>query len=162
MNKQEFYKIMDIVIAAEEESYDFYNNVALRVSDENVKKMFLEFAEDEQQYVATTKNIKEMDIENFSFCEGAGYKIAQTCIVGDYKIAETVQMPKLSPDMSPVDAIALAMKKEEAGMNTFLSLADVADDPEKKRIFSELAKMKEAHKVKIEDLYSNAAFGEIW
>lgn len=162
MNKKEFEEIMDMVIAAEVESYEFYRDVASKSADEHVKKIFLQFAQDEQDHVAITKNIKAMDLETFSFCEGAGYKIAQMCIVGDYKISETVQMPKLSADLNPVEAIALALKKEEAAMNAYSSLAEVADDPEKKHVFAELAKMEEAHKVKIEDLYTNAAFGEVW
>lgn len=162
MNKKEFENIMDMVIAAEIESYEFYRDVAAKVVDENVKKIFLQFAQDEQGHVDTTRNIKTMDLETFSFCEGAGYKISQTCVVGDYKISETVQLPKLSANLSPAEAIALAMKKEEAAMNAYSSLAEVADDPEKKHVFTELAKMEEAHKVKIEDLYTNAAFGEVW
>ncbi|MBP1671744.1 MAG: conserved hypothetical cytosolic protein [Bacteroidetes bacterium] len=153
---------MDVVIAAEVESSKFYRDVAAKVADESMKILFLQFAEEEQQHATSMKNIKEMDIEDFSFCEGAGYKISQTCMVGDYKISEGVQMPKLSADMKPVDAIALAMKKEEEAMKTYSSLAEVTDDPAKKHVFAQLAKMEEAHKVKIEDLYTNAAFGEVW
>ena len=46
----------------------------------------------------------------------------------DYKVAETVDMPRLSLDMKPAEAIALAMKKEEEAMRMYLSLANHAEN----------------------------------
>jgi len=80
----------------------------------------------------------------------------------NYKVSETVERPKLSMDMKPVDAIALAMKKEEDAMNLYLGCSQASDDAEQKNIFDNLAAMEQSHKAKLEDLYTNMAFPEAW
>jgi len=80
----------------------------------------------------------------------------------DYKVSETVEMPKLSMEMKPVDAIALAMKKEEEAMNMYLNFAQASDDTEQKEVFENLARMEQSHKANLENLYTDMAFPEAW
>jgi rubrerythrin len=80
----------------------------------------------------------------------------------DYKVAESVELPPLSLEMKPVDAIALAMKKEEEAMKTYLAFAAESDNAAQKGVFEELAKMEQGHKAKLEDIYTNMAFPEAW
>lgn len=162
MNKQEFDDIMDMAIAEEIETYQFYRDVAEKLADQGMKVLFQDFAEEENQHIMALQDIKSKDIEDFSFCEGSEFTISQTCGGKDYQLAETIETPRLSADMRPEDAIALAIKKEEEAMILYAGLADASNDPAEKHIFTELSKMEEAHKVKMEDIYTNAAFGEIW
>jgi rubrerythrin len=151
MEKKKFKSIMDMAIAAEVEAYEFYQEVAAKVSDPNLKKLFEEFANEEKGHQVSLESIKEKEIQNFSFSAGA-----------DYKISEAVELPKLSLDMKPADAIALAMKKEEEAMKTYNNLAVATNDPEKQKIFASLAQMEEGHKVRMEGLYTQTAFPEVW
>jgi rubrerythrin len=151
MDIKEFGSIMDMAIANEIEAFEFYHDVAAKVVDASMKKVFQELAAEEQGHKVTLENIKTKEIQNFSFTAGT-----------DYKIAETVAMPKLSMDMKPADAIALAMKKEEEAMKMYTGIADAATDAEKKKIFMSLAKMEAGHKAKMEDLYNQTAFPEVW
>lgn len=162
MNKGDFQNIMNMAISIELEAFEFYRFVADVINDLEMKKLFREFAEEERAHADILTKIKEQDIENFSFCGGEGFTISNVCVGPDYKISERVGLPKLSMDMKPLEALALAMKKEEETINVYSNIAAGINDPDKKRIFNELAKMELVHKEKIEDLYTNAAFPEIW
>ena len=102
MDIKEFDTIMDMAIAAEVEAYEFYSNVAAISKDASMKKIFGELAQEESGHKVSLESIKAKELQNFSFTAAT-----------DYKISATVEMPKLSMDLKPVDAIALAMKKEE-------------------------------------------------
>ena len=79
----------------------------------------------------------------------------------DFKVSETVDLPRLSIDMKPLDAVALVMKKEEA-IKIYSKLATFTSDSEKQRIYYELAQIGEKHKSRMEALYTNTAFPEVW
>jgi rubrerythrin len=151
MDKQDFANIMDIAIAAEVEAFTFYRDVAAKVSDPEMKRLFQEFANEEQGHGKMLEKIKEHEAQSFTFAGGL-----------DYKISEMTPLPLLAMEMKPVNAISLAMKKEEEAMNNYTQLASATDDPEKKKIFSELAKMEQGHKARMEGLYTDTAFPETW
>jgi rubrerythrin len=151
VEKKEFEAIMDMAIASEVEAYEFYRDVASKVANAGMKKVFNDLATEEAGHKASLENIKNKEIQNFSFTKGT-----------DYKIAETVALPELSMDMKPADAIALAMKKEEAAMKMYTGLALAAAEPEKIKLFINLANMEAGHKAKMEGLFTQIAFPEIW
>jgi len=151
MDKREFSGIIDMAIAAEIEAYEFYKEVEATVSDPSLKMLFKEFAGEEEGHRTALEGIKEKEIQNFSFSGGA-----------DYKVSEVVELPKLSIKMKPSDAIGLAMKKEEEAMKIYRNFATATNDPEKQKIFASLANMEEAHKTKMEFLYTQTAFPEVW
>jgi len=151
MDAKEFERIMDFAIAAEIEAYEFYNEVAQSTADKSLKVLFTEFAEEEKGHRLTLESLKNKQIQNFSFAGAT-----------DYKIAETVDAPRLSLSMKPADAIALAMKKEEEAMKMYTGLANAASDAEHKNVFMSLARMEAGHKAKMEDLYNQTAFPECW
>jgi len=151
MNKNEFEFIMDMAIASEIEAYQFYSEVVTCVSDPSLKQIFQEFAAEEKGHQATLENLKTMEIQNFTFT-----------VTSDYKISEATELPRLSLKMKPAEAVALAMKKEEESMKLYRGLAAASADPEKKKLFDNLAKMEEGHKTKMEGLYTMTAFPEAW
>jgi rubrerythrin len=80
--------------------------------------------------------------------------------VADYKVSETVELPKLSLSMKPVDAIALAMKKEQQAVEFYTDLANQTNDSSIKQACLELAKMEAGHKNKLEGVYTDIAYIE--
>ncbi len=64
--------------------------------------------------------------------------------------------------MSPKEALRLAIKKEQQSAELYRRLAEGATDRELKRIYTELAEMERGHKVKLEELFVNAAYPESW
>ncbi|NMC28107.1 MAG: ferritin family protein [Syntrophomonadaceae bacterium] len=151
MDIKDFESIMDMAIAAEVEAFEFYNNVATTVADKGMKKIFQDLAKEEAGHKASLQNIKEKELQNFSFTAAS-----------DYKVAESMALPKLSMDMKPADAIALAMKKEEEAMKMYTGLALAATEPEKVKLFINLANMESGHKAKMEGFYTQMAFPEVW
>jgi rubrerythrin len=41
-------------------------------------------------------------------------------------------------------------------------LADLSPEAEQERLFTQLANMEESHKARLEDLYSEIAYAEVW
>jgi rubrerythrin len=151
MTLEEYNKIVEYAVLNEDEAYLFYRDVALKTSNKNLTSIFEDLAKEELQHKTLLK----------TFLSGAVKKL-QFDTAKDYKVAETVEKPKLSTAMKPVDAIALAMKNEEEAMNLYKDCANLSTDAEQKDAFLNLAKMEQGHKGKLEDLYVNAAFTEVW
>jgi len=151
MNETEYREIIAAAIEGEIEAYNFYKEASGRVADPFLKKMFAEFAEEEQRHQTMLENIRRQT----TF---AGYFSSGT----DFKVSETVDKPALSIDMKPADAIALAMKNEEEAMEQYTAMADACDDPEKKAVFAELATMERNHKRRMEEAFVDVAYPEVW
>ena len=151
MDEKEFRGAIEMAIESEIEAYEFYTNVARQVNEEDMKEMFSHFAEEEKKH----KSILEEVLAKGSF-ELVPKEIR------DYKVAESVGLPKLTMDMKPEDAIALAMKKEEAAMNHYSGLADVSADKGLKRLFTDLAAMERGHKFRLEKIFVERGYPEIW
>lgn len=151
MSDFNYKEILTLAILNEVEAYEFYLEVAKSSQDKAIKSIFQEMAEQELGHRDLLQSYLDGSTKTFSF------KAAP-----DYKVSETVDKPKLSLAMKPVDAIALAMKNEEDAMNMYQKFADASDDAEQTKLFLELVKMETGHKAKLEDLYTNMAFPETW
>ncbi len=151
MDAKEFERIIDMAIANEIEAYEFYEEVAQTTTDKGLKILFTEFAEEEKGHRLTLESLKSKQNQKFTFVGAT-----------DYKISETVDTPKLSLKMKPADAVALAMKKEEESMKMYQGLAQSATEEEELHLFMNLANMEQEHKAKMEDLYNQVAFPEVW
>ena len=150
MKIEEFKSIITFAIANEIEAYEFYNGVSEKAKDANLKRIFAELAAEESKH----KHLLEDFLSNvrpMHFDE-----------VKDCGVSETVDRPKLSLSMKPADAIALAMKDEEAAMNLYNDLANLSNDSEQKKMFQSLATMEQGHKVRLEGVYTNAVFPVVW
>jgi rubrerythrin len=151
MNLNQYKEIIEFAIAGEIEAQEFYKVAANKINDPYLKEMFEQFAKDEKGHEKILKGILSKDTINQYFNEST-----------DYKVAETVDTPKLSTDMKPADAIALAMKKEEEAMKQYTDLAEACLDPGQKKVFLDLAAMERGHKLKMEKAFVNIGYTEVW
>jgi rubrerythrin len=151
MNLNQYKEIIEFAIAGEIEAQEFYKVAANKINDPYLKEMFEQFAKDEKGHEKILKGILSKDTINEYFNEST-----------DYKVAETVNTPKLSTDMKPADAIALAMKKEEEAMKQYTDLAEACLDPGQKKAFLDLAAMERGHKLKMEKAFVNIGYTEVW
>jgi rubrerythrin len=147
---EEFKDIITFAIANEIEAYEFYKGVSERVKDSSLKRIFAELADEEAKHMHLLEGFLS-DVRSMHFDE-----------VKDYRVSETISRPKLSLSMKPLDAIALAMKEEEAAMNLYNDLAGLSTDSEQKKVFQSLATMEQGHKVRLEGMYTNAVFPVAW
>jgi len=151
MNTADYKRILQTAIGNEIEAYEFYTSAAGKSSDANLKSIFAELAEEEMKH--------KVLLESYLNNEKAQMNFHNT---PDYKIAESVKLPKLTANMSFADGVALAMKKEEEAMVMYQQFADASVDTNQKNAFLQLAKMEQGHKIKLEGLYTNTAYTEVW
>jgi len=151
MDIESYKKILAMAIENEIEAAEFYQGVYNKTENNNLKSIFGKLTEEERKHRALLEGFLTNESLHMKFKTGQ-----------DYKVSETVEMPKLSMEMKPVDAIALAMKKEEEAMNMYLNFAQASDDTEQKEVFENLARMEQSHKANLENLYTDMAFPEAW
>lgn len=147
----DYKQILEMAIDNEVEAYEFYSAVGTKVTEPFVKQLFTELAAEEADH----KRILEAFLKKPE--KPLHFKQSQ-----DYKVAENIDKPALNMTMKPVDALALAVKREEEAMDLYNLFAKASETEEQKAVFLELAKMEQGHKTRLEDLYTNAAFPEVW
>jgi rubrerythrin len=151
MNLSEYKDVIKFAMANEVEAQKFYADAAEKLRNPALKKMFSQFSEEEKKH---REILKEIYIS-----QAIGDYFGRET---DYKVSETVDVPELSVDMKPAEAIALAMKKEEEAMVQYTALADECPDADKKKVFLDLAAMERGHKRKMEDAFVDIGYPEVW
>lgn len=151
MKKHIYDDILKRAILGEIEAAEFYADVAAQSENEYIRDLFRSFSREEQRHRQILEGFRQDPTAAVAFEK-----------VPDFHVSETVEVPPLSMDMKPAEAIALAMKKEEAAMRQYNALADACTDPERKKMFLELAAMERGHKAKMETAFVDIGFPEIW
>lgn len=151
MNQDEYRKIISRAIELEVEAYAFYRAVSDKAKDENIKSVFNDLAQEEQGHKRTLENFLARKPEEMRFVESR-----------DYKIVDALPTPPLTMNIKPVEGIVIAIKNELEAMQMYTQLANSSGDEAQKKIFLELASMERGHKSKLEDIYTNMAFPEVW
>jgi rubrerythrin len=151
MNLSEYKDIIKQAIANEVEARKFYEEAANTLSDPHLKTLFASLAAEEKNHRDILTKIYTSNTIDRYFSE-----------TRDFKVAETVDEPALSMDMKPVDAFALAMKKEEEAMKQYTEMADLCNDDDKRQVFLDLAAMERDHKLKMETAFTDIGYPEVW
>ncbi len=151
MTPEDYKNIISIAINREVEAYSFYNSVAEKVTDANLKKLFGELAGEEKSHREYLQKLLSRDITSLGFSA-----------TKDYKVGDSIPTPPLTPEMKPVDGLVVAIKKELEAMQMYTRLADASDNAEVTKLFTDLATMERGHKTRLEDLYVEMAFPETW
>lgn len=147
----DYQEILADAIENEVEAAEFYQGVCDKTGDAQLKAIFKDLAEEERKH--------KLLLEAFSKNEAKPMKFKDQ---PNFKVAEAVETPRLSMTMKPVDAVALAMKKEQEAMEMYKMFAEASDDPQQKETFENLSRMEQGHKANLENMYNNMAFPEVW
>ena len=151
MKKEIYEDIIERAIESEIEASKFYADVAAKTQDAFLKNLFITFSKEEVRHRQILETFRDDPSASITFEK-----------VPDFHVAETVEKPELSLDMKPVDAIALAMKKEELAMKQYTELAEVCTNADRKKLFLELAAMEREHKAKMEAAFVDIGYPEVW
>lgn len=151
MTRDQLLKIIDKAIGEEIASYEFYKDASEKIEDQNLKSLFSELSQDELKH--------KQYLEEFAKSGATTIKIDGS---EDYKLSEELDEVELSTDMSFKDAVQLAMKREEAAMNQYKDIAASCEDEEEKKTFEGLSEMEQLHKTRLEDIFLNVGFREVW
>jgi len=142
-------EILDFAIHNEEEAYRFYIDLAERSSGPLAKKIFTDFAREEQGHKARLELVKK----------GGTLRPAQKRIP-DLKLADYLVDTAPSPDLDYQQALILAMKKEKAAFKLYTDLAAIADDASVQEAFTTLAQEEAKHKLRFEVEYDREILRE--
>jgi rubrerythrin len=151
MKTDDAKKIISTAIEREVEAYTFYRTISDKVKDAALKKLFGELAGEETQHREFLQGMLAKDVTKMHFDAKK-----------DYKVVNAMPSPPLSADLKPLDGLVLAIKKELEAMQMYTQLAGLSSDTEQKFLFTQLANMESGHKSRLEDLYTNMAFPEVW
>lgn len=150
MTMSGYEAILKTAIENEMEAHDFYRSAAVLVQDDGLKAVFGNLAKDELKHRVLLEG----------YLNSTESLVFET--LNNYQVSEAVDRPILSTTMGYVDAIALAMKKEEEAMVMYSGLAEGCSDPQHRTVFMELSKMEAGHKSALEEIYLNASCVEAW
>ncbi len=131
--------IIDFAIKNEIEAYKFYTGLSATVNNPEMKKVFSEFASEEQGHKKLLENVKK----------GGTFKVSDKQIA-DLKIADFTIDVEPTPDMDYQSALILAMKKEKKAFQLYTNLAALAEDVTIKQLFQSLAQQEAKHKLRFE------------
>ena len=137
-------EILDFAIGEEQAAVDFYLQLATQSQNQQTKKVFHEYAEEEMRHKANLIKVKEQG--NFLLSDEK---------VKDLKIADYLVDVRPSANMSYQDALILAMKKEKAAFRMYTALAAQAEDLSVKALFVNLALEESKHKLSFEIEYDD-------
>jgi rubrerythrin len=146
----ELLAIINNAIAQEELSNEFYLRMANLVSHADTKETFQYLAQDELDHKAFLQ----------SCFTAEGCKLVGQA--QNVHLAEMLKAPVFTEDLSPKEALVIAMKREEGSYHFYQSLASLQPPGEIRDFLEKMAKMELSHKEKVEYLYDNAAFPEVW
>ncbi len=140
-----FAEVIGFAVMREEESHEFYKNLAEKTTDPFLKPLFMEFAKEEFQHKKMLLTIDADALEKMF------EKIVEK--QEDLKIAKKHENVEPNPDMAFGDALILAMKREDKAFELYSLLAEISEDVDLSILFLGLAREEEKHRLKIEQTY---------
>ncbi len=146
----ELEAIIRNAIVQEELSHEFYQRLADLVTHKETKDTFAYLAKDELEHKAFLE----------SCFTPTGCKLAGQA--KNVHLAELLKAPAITEDLSPKEALVIAMKREEGSYRFYESLAKLQPPGDIKVFLEKMAKVELGHKAKVEYIYNNVAFPEVW
>ncbi len=139
-------EILDFAIGREIEAIQLYTDLAGKVNKPEMRKVLKGFAREEQEHKIKLEDAK------------AAGMVLKNEEVGSLGIAEYVDGGEARPDMSYVDILILATKKENVSVKLYTDLAKIAQNEEMKVMFLQLAQEETEHKLRFEMEYDLTTF----
>ncbi len=144
-------EVLDFAIQREQESVEFYTDLAGRVSRPQMKEVFLQFADEERNHKAKLQTVKQ----------GKTLMPAEANVT-DLKIADYVVEVEVKEQMDYQEALIVAMKKEKAAYKLYSKLAALAEDEGLQQTFRALAQEEAKHKLRFEVEYDDNVLSADW
>ncbi|MCW8935129.1 MAG: ferritin family protein [Gammaproteobacteria bacterium] len=135
-------EILDYAIEQEQLAADFYEDVAQRVETAGMKKILLDFAEEEKRHKKILLAVKTGE-----------HELTPEQEILDLKISDYLVEVKTSENISYQDALIIAMQRERAAYNLYNDMAQKVPDGKLKHILLGLAKEEAKHKLFFEAEY---------
>jgi rubrerythrin len=141
--------ILEYAIKLEQDAVDFYTALAARMSNEEMKDIFIRFSFEEVGHKAKLQKIKD---EKTFVCKNEN--------IADLKISDYVDSVVPKDNMQYEEALKLAMKREKAAFKLYTTLSERAEDENIKQLFMLLAQEESKHKLRFEIEYDDLVMKE--
>ena len=135
-------EVLDYAIDQEQQAADFYASFAARAEKAGMKKLLLEFAEEEKSHKERLLAVKTGE-----------RKLTPKKEVLDLKVSDYLVEVDASGNISYQDALIVAMKKERAAFKLYSDMAERVPDSNLRQVFVGLAKEEAKHKLFFETEY---------
>jgi len=135
-------EVLDYAIDQEQQAADFYANLAERAEKAGMKKILLEFAEEEIRHKERLLAVKTGE-----------HELSPEEEVLDLKISDYLVEVDENPDISYQDALIVAMKRERAAYELYSDMAEKVPESNLRQVFVGLAKEEAKHKLFFESEY---------
>jgi rubrerythrin len=142
-------EVLDEAIQKEVMSRFLYIGLRQRVKKQATKDAFQTLADQEEKHQHILDEYRHGKLK-----EGA----LHTGLVIDYKIADCLNQPEVTPTMDLKDVFLLAAEKEKASHDLYIGLAEIHPDGRVKHLLEDLAAQEMEHKNRVETLYTEVAF----
>ena len=144
-----FDEVIDYAVSREKEAVQFYEELAGLVEFKERKRFIEDLKRMEEKHIDILENIRTKG--------ASGVTVPQ---VRNLKLSSTVVKPEAAENMSYQDILITGMKREEASMELYNSLAQRAEDEEMKKVFLKLVGEETKHKNFFETLYDEEILTE--
>ena len=149
MHFENLEAIIDFAIAKEREAAEFYKTISKDEEDfAGSKKMFAEFAREEQKHETMLKNFKNRGISK-SLQE---YKLKW---ITDIKRSDYLVDLDYEKGMPYNEILLLAMKREEKALKLYNDFLKQAETKESQKLFKILCQEEAKHKLALETIYDD-------
>ena len=135
-------EILDYAIDQEQQAADFYASFAARAEKAGMKKLLLEFAEEEKRHKERLLAVRTGE-----------RKLTPEKEVLDLKVSDYLVEVGASDNISYQDALIVAMKRERAAFALYSAMAEKVPDSNLRQVFVGLAKEEAKHKLFFETEY---------
>ena len=136
--------ILEFAVAREQESYQFYTNLATRAERPWMQDVFEQFAQEERGHEAKLQRVQE-----------SKHLLPSQGKVLDLKLADYPVVGAASGDINYQQALIIAMNKEKAAFRLYTDLADRVADDSLRTLFLDLAQEEAKHKLRFEVEYDD-------
>ncbi len=141
--------ILEKAIQKEIQSQKLYVQLGKSARDEAARDALNKLAMQEEGHQHLLEQYLRGELQEGALC--SNYPV-------DYKIAEKLEQPDISPDMNLKDVFTLAAKREKLSHELYTGLAARHPKGKVKALFQELASQELQHKQIMETLYTEVAF----
>ncbi len=135
-------EVLDYAIDQEQQAADFYASFAARAEKAGMKKLLLEFAEEEKRHK-----------ERLLAAKTGERKLTPEKEVLDLKVSDYLVDVDAGDNISFQDALIVAMKRERAAFKLYNDMAEKVPDTNLRQVFVGLAKEEAKHKLFFETEY---------
>lgn len=146
----ELKALLQEAISQSELSHQFYLDLANLVSKPETKEIF--------RYLAQNELKHKTFLQKWSNQEMCPLPPS----VQDDHLSELLKLPVLTKKLSPQEALVIAIKRKDAAYQFYQNLASLQPQGEIRDFLEKMALVKLEDKEKLEEVYDNMAFPEVW